>query len=76
MDELSFLGAKRDTANGTGGTAWYVGTGDSQFVNCGATLPDWAGLDIDSPATNCQYTNCFSNGSGREGLRTKAGDST
>lgn len=69
-------GTKRDTVNGTGGTAWYVGTGDSQFINCGATLAGWAGWDIDSPAVNNQYTNCFVNGSGREALRTKAGDSS
>lgn len=69
-------GTKRDFANGTGGTSWYVGTGDSNFTNCGSTLADWAGWDVDSPTGANDYTNCFANGPGREALRTKGGDSS
>lgn len=68
--------AKKDPVNGTGGTAWYVGTGDSQFINCGAVFPDVDGWNIDSPAINNDYVNCYSNISGGAALRTNAGTST
>lgn len=53
--------AQLDSNNPTNGSGYgfYVGSSNSQFVNCSAVGSGLKGWWLDAPATDNDYTNCF-----------------
>jgi hypothetical protein len=66
---------KRDASNPTNGSGYgfYVGSGDSAFVNCYSIGSDYRGWWYDGTAQNCDFVNCAAYIPKYEGLYIKGG---